>query len=211
MLLNKIKESSLVDLLTIFTPFILIMGLINKIGIYNSKQVDASWFITIFTPTDLMLSDLSIYLYFIIAILYLDKIIFKPDFSHWKELLWANIQLSSAYIGLYILFWFQDKDSGPLTFFISLMLLSLNGFGLIAISKSVGKIFGFGFILLVPYLTGNEHAEQLKLKNLPIVELEDKKQWYLLDKQANQLILINTQKNKNEFKIVEMKEIKILK
>ena len=45
MILEKIKQASLVDLLTILTPFVIIMGLMNKVGIYTSEQVDASWFI----------------------------------------------------------------------------------------------------------------------------------------------------------------------
>lgn len=38
-----------------------------------------------------------------------------------------------------------------------------------------------------------------------------KKTWHLLDKHSDQIILINSLKSKNEFKIVEMKEVNLLK
>ncbi len=211
MLLEKIKESSLVDLLTIVTPFLLIMGLMNKIGIYTSKHVDASWFITVFTPLDFMVSDLTIYLFFATALIYLEKVIFKSNESMITELFRANIMLLSAYLAMLLLFFLTHKSLSQLIQFYFFMFLSLNGFGMIMLSKGAGKIIGFGLIILIPFVTGAQHANKIVDKKLPIVELEDGKEWYLLDKHSDQLILINTQDNKNEFKIVEMKEIKILK
>lgn len=211
MILEKVKQSSLIDLLAIITPFVIIMGLMHKIGIYTSEQVDASWFVSIFTPTDFMLSDLTIYLFFITSLLYLDKAIFKPESSAIKELLWANLQLSSGYVGVFFILWYRHKSFGDLTFYYFLIVLSLNGFGIIFLSKRIGKIFGLGLLLLVPYLSGKEYADQLLEEKLPIVELDDNKKWYLLDKHSDQLILINNQAEKNEFKVVDMKEIKILK
>lgn len=211
MIIEKVKQASLVDLLTIITPFIIIVGVVHKLGIYTSLQVDASWLISIFTPTDFILSDLKIYLIFIVSILYLDKVLFKSDFTPLKELFWANIQLSSGYIGILLLLLYQHKSAGQITYFYFIMALSLNGFGILFLSKRFGKIFGIGLILLVSYLSGKQHVDEIFSKEKPIVELDDNKKWYLLDKHSDQLILINTQEDKNEFKIVEMKEIKILK
>lgn len=211
MILEKIKKSSLVDLLAIITPFVIIMGLMHKIGIYTSEQVDASWFISIFTPTDFMLSDLTIYIFFITSIFYLDKAIFKPGSSVVKEIFWANFQLSAGYAGILISLWYRHKSYDEITLYYFLMALSLNGFGIIFLSKRLGKIFGLALLLLVPYLSGKKYADQLLEEKLPIVELDDHKKWYLLDKHSDQLILINNQAEKNEFKVVDMKEIKILK
>ncbi len=211
MLLEKIKESTLVDLLTIVTPFLLIMGVMNKVGIYTSKYVDASWFITIFTPLDFMVSDLTIYLVFASALIYLEKVIFKSNENMKMELFRANIMLFSAYLGMFLLFFLTHKSLSQLIQFYFFMAFSLNGFAMIMLSKGAGKIIGFGLIVLIPFITGAQHANKIVDKKLPIVELEDGKEWYLLDKHSDQLILINTQDNKNEFKIVEMKEIKILK
>lgn len=212
MILEKVKQASLVDLLTIVTPFVIIMGLMNKVGIYTSEQVDASWFISIFSPIDFMISDLTIYFYFALALVYLDKVTFSPsELSSGQELFWANVKLFSAFGGIIILqFWTHKSIYQPLMFYVY-TALSLNGFGLIFLSKHLGKILGFGLLLLVPCLSGNQHADKLKLDKLPIVELDDNKKWHLLDKHSDRLILINKLENRNEFKVVEMKEIKILK
>lgn len=211
MITEKLKDLSIVDVLTVVTPFIIIVGLIHKLGIYTSPQVDASWLISIFSPTDYMLSDLKIYIFYIVSILYLDKVLFKPDFTPCNELFWANIQLLSGYFGVLLILWYKHESLSQFTYFYFIIALSLNGFGILFLSKRFGKIFGLGLILLVPYLSGKQHVDEIFLKEKPVVELNDNKKWYLIDKHSNQLILINTQDNKNEFKIVEMKEIKILK
>lgn len=211
MISEKIKNLSLVDFLSIVTPFVIIVGVMHKLGIYTSPKVEASWFITIFTPTDFMVSDLKIYLFFILSIFYLDKILFKPESTPSRELFWANIQLSSGFVGVFLVLFYQHKSIDQLTFFYFMMILSLNGFGILFISNRLGKIFGIALIFLVPYLIGNKHVDEIFYKESPVVELEDNKKWYLLDKHADQLILLNVQDNKNEFKIIEMKEIKIIK
>lgn len=211
MILEKIKDSSLVDLLAVITPFVIIMGLMHKIGIYTSEQVDASWFISIFSPVDFMISDLSIYFYFTIALFYLEKVIFSSGKNNLSELFWSNVMLFSAFFGIVLLLFITHKAYMPMLKFYMYSALSLNGFGLIILGERFLKILGVSLILLVPYFSGLEHAKKLTEQSLPIVDLEDKKTWYLLDKHSNQLVLINSMNERNEFKIIEMKELKLIK
>ncbi|MDC5661894.1 hypothetical protein OIN79_01250, partial [Acinetobacter baumannii] len=109
MIQEKLKSASIVDLLTIITPFIIIMGLMHKIGIYTSEQINASWFISIFTPIDFMISNLTIYFYFATSLIYLEKVIFNSERAPKVELFWANLMLISAYAGMVIMFFIMDK------------------------------------------------------------------------------------------------------
>lgn len=211
MIQEKLKSASIVDFLTIITPFIIIMGLMHKIGIYTSEQINASWFISIFTPIDFMISDLTIYFYFATSLIYLEKVIFNSERAPKVELFWANLMLISAYAGMVIMFFITDKPYDSILKFYIYIACSLNGFGLLILSKKIGKIFGVVLILFIPYQSGLDHAKKIDDKSLPIIELNDKKTWYLLDKHSDQIILINSSKSKNEFKIVEMKEVNLLK
>jgi len=211
MLLEKLKSLSLVDLLALVTPFIIIMGLINKIGIYSHNDVNAIWFISMFTPVDFMISDLMIYSYFALALIYLEKIILDKSENQEKMLLKSNVMLFSAFMGMSIFKFFSGESISPIILFYSYCFLSLNGFGILIISKSMTKLGGLALILLVPFISGYNHANKISNKGLPIVELNKGENWYLLDKHSDKLILINSSTRKNEFKVVEMNEVNLLK
>ncbi|QXA08188.1 hypothetical protein I6L27_01180 [Acinetobacter pittii] len=175
MIQEKLKSASIVDLLTIITPFVIIMGLMHKIGIYTSEQINASWFISIFTPIDFMISDLTIYFYFATSIIYLEKVIFTSERAPKVELFWANLMLISAYTGIFLTLFLTHKPYDSILKFYVYIACSLNGFGFLLLSKNVGKLLGAGLILLVPYHSGLEHAKKVVDKSLPIIELNDKK------------------------------------
>ncbi|MFW2012690.1 hypothetical protein ACG9ZD_07435, partial [Acinetobacter bereziniae] len=79
--------------------------------------------------------------------------------------------------------------------------------------RTVGKMMGLLLILFMPFHLGGSQTNEAGLNNLPIVNLGESaetKKWYLLDKYGDKAILINKVQGKNNFKIVEMKDINFI-
>lgn len=201
----------MVDLISIITPIILIIGLMNKIGIYTSNEINSSWILSFFSPIEFMISDLEVYIYYAIAIFYLEKVIFTTDRSFMVEFLNANLMLISSFGGLSLLYFFQEKSISTIFNTYLYIALSLNGIGILFLSKKFGKIIGLILILIVPYKLGVAHAHKLSTKSLPIVEITDSHQWFLLDKYSDNVILINKSDKENRFKFIDIKDIDSVK
>lgn len=211
MILEKIKQASAVELISIIPPVLILIGLINKIGIYTSSQVDANWLISLFSPIDFMVSNIEVYFYFFLSILYLEKVFFSRTHSFFIEVLGANATLFSTFASLAIISYFKYQNIEFSINFYIYSLLSLNGFIIIYRAKNLLKLIGIIALLFVPYKLGVTQAQKVSDDNLPTVELNDHKKWYLLDKYTDKAILINKDGFSNKFKIVEMKDINSIK
>lgn len=206
MLINKIKQGSLLDLIAIFTPCIILIGAAYKLGFYESKNIDAVWIISLFSPIDFMVSNVIVYLYYVLAILYMEKIIDGRD-NLKGGLITANLMLVSSFLAMV----FFSKTGWV---FALNGVIALNSFAAILYSTNHGyRVIGLVAILVgIPYFNGKYEASNLKLKELPIAILQQEKQvsetWILLDKYSDKAILMKKFDKNTEFKIVELKDIK---
>ncbi len=205
MLINKIKQGSLLDLIALFTPCIILIGAAYKLGFYDSKNIDALWLISLFSPVDFMVSNVIIYLYYVLALLYMDKIIDGRD-KLIGGLISANVVLFCSFLGM---IFFSKAE----WIFVLNAIVALNCFAAVLYSNHHGfRVIGIVAILVgLPYFNGKNEADNLTTKELPIVTLKKENNiyetWILLDKFSDKAILMHKIGEKNEFKIVELKDI----
>lgn len=205
MLINKIKQGSLLDLIALFTPCVILIGAAYKMGFYDSKNIDALWIISLFSPIDFMVSNVIIYIYYVLALLYMDKIIDGRD-NLIGGLISANLMLLCSFLAMIFL-----SHAGWV--FVINAIIALNCFAAVLYSTNHGfRMIGIVAILVgLPYFNGKYEADNLITKKLPTVTLKNENNyyeiWILLDKYSDKAILMNKFGVKNDFKIVELKDI----
>ncbi|WP_111849261.1 hypothetical protein [Acinetobacter baumannii] len=205
--LNNLKLTSLSEIITIVTPIVILVGLATKLGMYNHPDINAIWIIGLFSPLDYMLTNLEVYVVYFFAWYYFSTMYIKdqPIKSH-------SIVLSIFIIVIVFLTTIQEFLQAALAF---RTLIAYIGCSLIFLSNS--KFWKFIGVLvvffIVPYANGWQKISLYEYGNKrPIVVLkDDKTHWSLLDKYSDKAILFNSQKSGNEFKIIELKDIQIIK
>ncbi|HGH3106593.1 TPA: hypothetical protein ACJKZR_003802, partial [Acinetobacter baumannii] len=83
-------------------------------------------------------------------------------------------------------------------------------FYLLFFHNIVAKVFGLMIIFFIPWYMGGNDSKVQKIENLPRAILEKAdlgSQWFLLDKYSDKAILIKKSNDKNNFKVVEIKDI----
>ncbi|KQE86336.1 MULTISPECIES: hypothetical protein [Acinetobacter calcoaceticus/baumannii complex] len=209
MLIEKLKDLKIVDLITVVVPGIIVIGFSYKFGFYYSKAIDANWVLSLFTPIDFITAQFNLYIYYFTAVVYLDRVIGGSE--KLKEgLITGNATMLGSFIGLYFL-------QGKIAFiFYVYALVSLHAIALILYSKSIGlRSLGFlAIFVILPMIAGGQEATKVSQGILPVVKLSKTIDvvgpWYLLDKFSDKAILINPTQTMNYFKVVELKEIEYI-
>lgn len=208
MLINNIKEAPL-KLLAIVTPCIGFIGFSSKLGFYLNHNVDAIWALTLFTPLDFMLSNLEVFLIYLLALTYLGNIV-KGVEKLREGLISSNFILLGAFIGLS----FAISYTILLNYYLY-AAAGLNGFALLLFCKQYDyRALGFIILMSIPFFNGYIKGGNINTNNLPYVHLNDSvsnQKWYLLDKFSDKAILISKDESSNLFKIVELKDVKYIK
>lgn len=206
MILDHIKKTSLIDLLALITPCLILTGFSQKIGFYSSENINAYWMVSLFSPIDLMISSLEIYMYYLLALIYLEKVIVGKE-SLKMGLINSNLVLFGSFVGIFFVTDYAFK-------YYLYAASSLNLFALAFFGNYSGKFVGLlGLMLAAPAFAGLLDAGEIAIQKKPLVELDaslENKNWYLLDKYSDKAILVSRDKGTNYFKIVEMKDIKFI-
>jgi len=207
-ILEILKKSTLTELVGVVTPSLILIGVSYKFGFYGSANINASWIIPTFSPVNLIMANMEIYLYYSVATLYMSYVFDEKDEDRWKGAIIAIATL----LGLG-LFYYLIVDM-PLTYFL-MIVSSFIAIFMIIYRGYVGKIIGILLILLgIPYQYGFTQAKNIKIQELPEAVIKDKKeqkQWYILDQFSDKAILINHDNHEKNFRIIELKEIEKIK
>lgn len=201
---NSVKSNliKLTEIIAIVPAVAIAIGVVYKISFYSSDEINALWLVSLFSPVDFMLAKLQVYGYFLGAALYISKV-FDSGYSKITEFL---VQLGSlSIIGIFFYFF---KDIGGQIFLFT--IASFIAFYLLFFHNIVAKAFGLMIISFIPWYMGVNDSKVQKIENLPHAVLEKEhviSQWALLDKYSDKAILIKRINGKNNFKIVEIKDI----
>lgn len=194
-------------LITIGTSFLIVVGVLFKFGFYGSDYIDALWIISLFSPIDFMFSNFEILIYYFLAFLYLTKIIEKENKNRRFEFIYTVCFLLVLSAMMIV------SMSIPLILCLSVIGSFIAFYFIIYTDKYLIKTFGLTILLFIPWYSGYSFFKNSGVEKLPKVYLSqsvDKKDWYLLDKYTDKAILINKDKTRNYFKMVEMKDIKLI-
>lgn len=209
MLLEKLKELKIVDLITVIVPGIILIGFSYKFGFYSSKEIGATWILSLFSPIDFIMAHFDLYFYYLTAVIYLDRVI-EGKYKLKEGLISGNATMIGSMIGLYFI-----VGKGALTYFI-FAFVSLHAIALILYSNSIGlrTMSLLAIFVFLPMINGSKEANKVRANKLPIVKLAKTPHvvgsWYLLDKFSDKAILINPSQELNNFKVVELKEIEYI-
>lgn len=209
MLLEKLKELKFSDLITVVVPGIILVGFSYKFGFYSSKVIGATWVLSLFSPIDFIMAQFDLYFYYLIAVIYLEKVIDGKQNLR-EGLLRGNTLMIGSFIGLYFLIGEIALTSYMYAF------VSLHAIAIILYNNSIGlkSMSLLAIFVFIPMISGSKAADNVSHKNLPIVKLtktsEINGSWFLLDKFSDKAILINPSQEKNYFKVVELKEIEFI-
>lgn len=209
MILEKLKELKFPDLITIVVPGIILVGFSYKFGFYSSKVIGVTWVLSLFSPVDFITAQFDLYFYYLIAVVYLERVIDgKQDLR--VGLIRANALMIGSFIGLYFLIGELALTSYMYAF------VSLHAIALILYNNSIGlrSLSLLAIFIFMPMISGSIAADNVRDKILPMVKLNKQNEidgsWFLLDKFSDKAILINTTQEKNYFKVVELKEIEFI-
>lgn len=202
MILEKIKEAPLSELIASLSALILIIGLSYKVGYYYPKPLLSLWVVSFFNPLDLAFAALKILFIYIFGLLIIDKTMFGESGS--KNILVTGIWviLLPVAIGIY---------SGD---FLTMLPVTLGMIAVLILIKAekIARIICIVVLaIIIPFLQGFADVESdLKSNKLPKVYLANNDNyaddWRMLDKLNDRLLLINI-KNPEQLKIVEISEI----
>ncbi|MGE9818214.1 hypothetical protein ACQP6V_08480 [Acinetobacter baumannii] len=200
--LEKSNLIKLTEIIAVVPAVAIAIGVVYKISFYSSDEINALWLVSLFSPVDFMLAKLQVYVYYLGAALYISKV-FDSGYSKITEFL---VQLGSlAIIGAFFYFF---KDIGGQVFLFT--IASFIAFYLLFFHNIVAKVFGLMIIFFIPWYMGGNDSKVQKIENLPraILEIPDSgSRWSLLDKYSDKAILIKKSNDKNNFKVVEIKDI----
>lgn len=208
MLIDKVKEIKIVDVVTVAIPGLIVIGFCYKYGFYASPKVKAEWVLSLFSPVDFITAQLNLYIYYLSSIIYLDKIVdgtknLKAGVLQANLLMLAGFMASFLYLG---------KEAYE---FYAYIFFSFNSIAYILFTENIiGRIFGLLIVLIfIPLIAGSQIASKIDSNYLPSVKLPKKMEvvdeWYLLDKFSDKAILIDL--DGKLLKIIELKEIEYIK
>ena len=200
MIIEKIKSSSLAEIIGAITTILFVIGASYKYGFYSYELINGKWLIQIFSPTDLLFANLEIALLYLTSMIYLDHL-----FTRKKSTKEALILGNTTLITLGLLLYFKAENYQ--VFFAS--IVGFNAMVGVLKAQYVGKLLGIATLLFfIPYGLGmNDIKRALASNSLPKVYIDNEvKEWRLLEAFSDKAVLIN----KNDFKIVEIKDIKFI-
>ncbi|RJL71622.1 hypothetical protein [Acinetobacter radioresistens] len=207
MIIEKIKNSTLTDILGCITSILFITGLSYQYGFYGYLGLNAPWVISLLGPKEILIVNIVLFTTYLMALLFLDSLLTKSDLD-FKSL---AIPANGCIIGL-ILFWGYFKDSWTGALFCFIVLLAFNSIISIIKLKIKFKIIGLIIsILIIPFLNGvyiyHTHVEK---NSLPKAILNNKDIWYLASTYSDKAVLISSMNFKKNIKIVDIKDIKLI-
>lgn len=207
MLIDKIKEIKIVDVVTVAIPGLIIIGFCYKYGFYASQKVDAEWVLSLFSPIDFITGQFNLYIYYLTAIIYLDKLIGGTQ-NLKVGIVSANALMFGSFTGLFF-------HLGKVAFeFYLYAFFSFHSIVFILFSKSImWRSFGLLLVLIfIPLIAGTQVANKIDSSYLPLVKLQKKTEaageWYLLDKFSDKAILIDM--DRKLLKVIELQEIEYI-
>lgn len=204
---ENLTLSQLAEFIAIVTTFSVIIGVCYKAGFYQSNGIDALWVLQLFNPSDFIKANLEVYGFYIVAALYTAKVSDQKIEERLLEFLAQGVMI----IVLAIVFYFTIDY--PFTFF-GYIFFSFLAFYLVLYRQLVGKSVGILILLFIPWHMGSTAIEEVGgINKLPQAILEDAnstKNWYLLDRYSDKAILISKGIAKNDFKIIDLKDIKYI-
>lgn len=200
MIIEKIRSSSLAEIIGAITTILFVIGASYKYGFYSSEIINAKWLVQLFSPTDLLFANLEIATLYLTSMIFLDHL-FTRNRSAKETLIYGNTTL----IALGLLVYFKT-DSYQI---ILAVVFGFNAMILVLKAKYIGKLCGVVTLLFfIPYELGaNDLKKAIASNNLPKVYIDNEvKEWRLLEAFSDKAILMNN----NRFKIVEIKDIKFI-
>lgn len=202
MILEKIKEAPLSELIASLSALILIIGLSYKVGYYYPKPLLSLWVVSFFNPLDLAFTALKILFIYIFGLLIIDKSMFGESGSKNILVTGIGVTLLPVAIGIY---------SGDFLTVLPVALGMISVLMLIKAEKIARIICIVVLAIVTPFLQGLADVDSdLKRNRLPKVYLTNNDNyaddWRMLDKLNDRLLLINI-KNHKQLKIVEISEI----
>ena len=204
---DNLTLSQLAEFIAIITTFSIIIGVCYKAGLYQSEDIDALWILQLFNPSDFIKANLEVYGIYILAALYMGKVFDQKT----EERLIEFVVQSVIMVSLAIFFYYSIDM--PLSYY-GYVLFSFLAFYLVLYQKLVGKSIGVLILLFIPWHMGSGVIENAGgVNKLPLAILEEAgntKTWYLLDQYSDKAILISKGNAKNDFKIIELKDIKYI-
>lgn len=200
---NRITVNDIIVWLPVITILPLIIGIFYKIGYL--VPFDLQFLISSFSYTELALSSYSAILYGLTSLLAFAII---KDESLPRFPIWSILGINTAFI--------VTHYTSPFNLtFINLLetLTFINAFLLFSFNKGIviRMICIFALLVVSPALTGlNKYWEFPKEASQRVVLKNDSTEWYLVDKVADTLVLVDKKslQDKNYvFKFVDIKEI----
>lgn len=204
---ENLTLSQLAEFIAIVTTFSIIIGVCYKTGFYQSETIEALWVLQLFNPSDFIKANLEVYGFYILAALYMGKVFDQKS----EERLIEFVTQSVIIVSLAIFFYFSIDL--PLVYF-GYIFFSFLAFYLVLYKKLVGKSIGILILLFIPWHMGGGAIQNAgginKLPQAILEETNSAKTWYLLDQYSDKAILISKDNAKNDFKIIDLKDIKYI-
>lgn len=204
---ENLTLSQLAEFIAVVTTFSIIIGVCYKSGFYQSEGIDALWILQLFNPSDFIKANLEVYGFYILAVGYMAKVFDRKIEERLSEFITQGVIIS-----LLSIFFYFSVDY-PLTFY-GYILVSFFAFYLVLYRQVVGKFIGILILLFIPWHMGGSAIENVGgINKLPRAILENPdstKTWYLLDQYSDRAILISEGITKNDFKIIDLKDIKYI-
>lgn len=204
---ENLTLSQLAEFIALVTTFSVIIGVCYKVGFYQSKGVEALWILQLFNPSDFIKANLEVYGFYTVAALYMAKVF---DQKIEERSLEFTVQ---GVIMIFLAIFFYFSIDYPLVFY-GYIFFSFLAFYLVLYRKLVGKSIGILILLFIPWHMGGSAIENVgginKLPTAILEEVNSPKTWYLLDQYSDKAILISNGIEKNDFKIIDLKDIKYI-
>lgn len=199
---NEISLSFLAQVIAFGTPLLIIVGIAYKAGFYLNPSLDALWILSVFSPTEFMISSSLLLVSYGVALLYICYIYSKSN-PH-KEMVFQLIFLI-------VLSFSMTYVHGSPTWQGMIIAVNFIGFYFI-ISKSINiKTFGFALLLVSAFCLGRFDLENTNVKSLPVVLLKEpigEDVWHLIDSTPEKMILISLNDPYiKKFKIIDHSDI----
>ncbi|WP_297424380.1 hypothetical protein [uncultured Acinetobacter sp.] len=204
---ENLTLSQQAEFIALVTTFSVIIGVCYKVGFYQSKGVEALWILQLFNPSDFIKANLEVYGFYTVAALYMAKVF---DQKIEERSLEFTVQ---GVIMIFLAIFFYFSIDYPLVFY-GYIFFSFLAFYLVLYRKLVGKSIGILILLFIPWHMGGSAIENVgginKLPTAILEEVNSPKTWYLLDQYSDKAILISNGIEKNDFKIIDLKDIKYI-
>lgn len=204
MIIEKIKSSSLAELIGALTTILFVIGASYRYGFYSGDVINEKWLVQLYSPTDLLFANLDIVILYVTSMIYLDHL-FTREKSTLGTLIYGNIVLI-----IFTIFLYFNAEGYEFTLAI---LIGFNAMVAVLKAKYVGKLSGgLALLFLIPYGLGMSDIKKALTKgSLPKVHIENEiKDWRLLEAFSDKAVLINKEVGRNNIKIVELKDIKFI-